>query len=118
VLIVDDDPVARAGLCELLTAQGYLAEEAEDGQHAIEQLEAGMRPGVVLIDLTLPRVSGAEVIAFMHTHPALRHVPTIVMTATPRDQVNLLTDVVFEKPLDLEKLLRTLSALADFTPSS
>ncbi len=61
LLLVDDQPLVRAGLSRLLSSLGYIVSEAADGQEALERLRAG--PGefdLVISDQTMPRLSGLE----------------------------------------------------------
>ena len=44
VLVVEDDRAARSGLTELVRAWGYMAEDAADGEEALEKVTA-FRPG-------------------------------------------------------------------------
>ena len=62
VLIVDDHPIVRQGLRQLLEVQDDLevVAEAEDGQSAIESI-ADMLPDVVLMDLAIPDLHGLDV---------------------------------------------------------
>jgi len=61
VLVVDDDPMVRSLAASVLTEAGYTVELAEDGLHAVERLqELGARVSLVLLDLTMPRLAGAE----------------------------------------------------------
>jgi DNA-binding response OmpR family regulator len=57
VLIVEDEPVIRQSLCELVSHWGYVADEAEDGELAWELLQAHSYD-LVLLDLNLPKVDG------------------------------------------------------------
>jgi DNA-binding NarL/FixJ family response regulator len=61
VLVVDDHPTFRRGLSALLaTVDGFeVVGEAADGEQAVA-LAAGLRPDVVVMDLTMPGVSGVE----------------------------------------------------------
>ena len=61
VLVADDHPVVRQGLISLLSATGDIevVATADDGAQAVE-LAAMCRPDVVLMDLSMPRVNGAE----------------------------------------------------------
>jgi two-component system cell cycle sensor histidine kinase/response regulator CckA len=61
VLVVDDEPRVRANLRSALTMQGYEVSEAENGQRALELLEE-CSPSVVLLDMTMPDLSGIDVL--------------------------------------------------------
>ena len=59
VLVVDDEPSARAGLEKLLTQEGYRVELAEDGAQALERATESA-PDVVVTDLKMPKMDGLE----------------------------------------------------------
>jgi two-component system, NarL family, invasion response regulator UvrY len=62
VLIVDDHPVVRAGLCRLLAAEPDVeVREAADGREAL-RLYREQRPTLVILDLNLPGLGGLEVL--------------------------------------------------------
>ena len=58
VLVVDDDEAIRETLREVLSDEGYLVEVAENGARALERMRAPLRPGLVLLDLMMPVMSG------------------------------------------------------------
>ena len=61
VLVADDDPTVRALAASVLEEAGYKVELAHDGIHAVERLrELGQQVSLVLLDLTMPRLAGAE----------------------------------------------------------
>jgi two-component system, NarL family, response regulator LiaR len=65
LLVVDDHPVVRKGLCALLDSESYHIEvigEASDGAMAVTQAHA-LRPDVILLDLLMPIKSGLEALA-------------------------------------------------------
>ena len=65
VLVVDDEPRARASLKEILRAAGYEATLAEGGREGIEQLS--QKPfDLVLLDLNMPDMDGHGVMAFIN----------------------------------------------------
>ena len=111
ILIVEDDPDSRASLCQYLTHAGYSVLTAGNGQQALDIIDRGIRPNLVVVDLMLPRVSGFDLITYLHTDPELRTIPTIVITALPRDEVRVIADVVIHKPLAFEPLLATVQNL-------
>jgi DNA-binding NarL/FixJ family response regulator len=80
ILIVDDHPLTRSALAALLAQQGFdVVGEASDGAEAIERARA-LRPDIVLLDLTMPGLSGLE------TLPRLRETApeceVVVLTAS------------------------------------
>ena len=74
VLIVDDHPMMRQGLAQLITNEPDLTvcAEAENARQAVEAIAAG-KPDLVLVDITLPDKSGIELIKDLQAlHPDLR----------------------------------------------
>jgi DNA-binding response OmpR family regulator len=59
----------------------------------------------------LPRVSGFDLITYLRTEPELRVIPTIVITALPKDQVRVIADVVFHKPLTFDPIIASVRSL-------
>jgi len=78
ILIVDDEPLARSRLQDLLDDIGghQVVGEAGNGQQALEQIQA-LQPEVVLLDIHMPEMSGLEVA--MHLSQ-LEHAPAIIFT--------------------------------------
>ena len=61
ILVVDDDPDIVLMLTDRLESLGYATLSAVDGQRALELLESE-EPGLVLLDLEMPRMTGLEVL--------------------------------------------------------
>ncbi|HEY6229522.1 MAG TPA: response regulator, partial [Verrucomicrobiae bacterium] len=57
VLLVDDDKSVRESLSEVLVCEGYLVEQAANGEQALHCLES-QRIDIVLLDLNMPRLNG------------------------------------------------------------
>jgi DNA-binding response OmpR family regulator len=112
ILIVEDDPDTRASLYQALTHEGYSVITADNGQQALDLLERGIRPRVILVDLMLPRVDGTDLLSVLRDDPELRFTPTIVITAMSKEQVKVIADAVFHKPLDFKPLLAAVHNLA------
>jgi CheY-like chemotaxis protein len=108
VLVVDDDRALRDGLLRLLEDEGLSGVGAEDGAEALETLEAGLRPRLVIVDLEMPRMNGWALVRRIEDLPALSGIPILVMSgiaatgfAPPRT-----TDAGFlKKPLEPAELL-------------
>jgi signal transduction histidine kinase/CheY-like chemotaxis protein len=85
VLVVDDDPRMVRILARMIRAAGCDAKviRAYNGQEALREMRR-QRPDLVLLDLVMPGMDGYAVLAHMHAHPELHHIPVAVITAQTR----------------------------------
>ena len=111
VFIVEDDPDTLAALVKLLQDKGLSVVTAANGEQAVNQLSAGLRPRLMLIDLMLPKVSGWDVLQYVRDRPELSDIPKIVLTAFPRANLRVTADVVLYKPLDYDRLINAVLGL-------
>jgi CheY-like chemotaxis protein len=79
ILLVDDDPLVQELYRRKLTAGGYAVQTATDGVQAIKQLESST-PDFIVLDLMMPKLSGAEVLKYIRSKPALAQVPVAALT--------------------------------------
>ena len=120
VLVVDDDLGIRFALRLLLEGDGYTVHEAADGQHALDQLRTSPRRLVVLLDLQLPRVSGAQVVELVAGQRVLARHAYILVTANygytkSLDFAALVTQLaipVIAKPFDVDNVLSVVETAA------
>ena len=109
---MEDDPSTRAGLLELLSNQGYRTGAARNGAEAMDLLSDGFRPAVILLDLTLPKVSGWEFLNYLRRDGELRAIPVIVVTALSQQEAHVIgADTVLQKPVNLSVLLAEVKRL-------
>jgi signal transduction histidine kinase/ActR/RegA family two-component response regulator len=80
VMIVDDDEGFRTALRGMLQGLSQRVSEASGGEEALA-LMAADRPDVVFLDLRMPDLGGAEVLARMGAEPLLRDVPVVIVTS-------------------------------------
>ena len=85
ILIVDDEADIRIILRSLLEAQGYSVSEARDGQEALDLIPK-MHFDLMILDLTMPRISGEGVLMQLGKDK-LQKIPTIILTAKLEKQV-------------------------------
>ena len=79
ILVVEDLELNRDLLAQLLEDR-YQVEFAVDGIAALERA-AALRPDLILMDLSLPRLDGWEAMRRLKADPALFHIPVIALTA-------------------------------------
>jgi len=82
VLLVDDNPAVLEMLRLQLEEGNYPVSVAHDGQEALEFLEHQI-PGLVVLDVAMPRKNGYEVLRSIRSNPATRDLPVIVLSAYP-----------------------------------
>ena len=79
ILIVDDNPTNRDLLSRQVTAQGYQAAVAANGQQAIKMIQTGLYD-LMLLDIIMPDIDGYQVLKWIRAG-AWRHIPTIMISA-------------------------------------
>ena len=111
ILLVEDDFDVREALAETLRDEGYRVECAVDGEQALDYLRTGHRPGLILLDLMMPRMSGSEFRMVQKIDPLLCHLPVVLLSADGRMEEKaraLETDGAIKKPIDIDELLATI----------
>jgi CheY-like chemotaxis protein len=119
ILVVDDNADAARLLQVLLRCEGHEARVAFDGPGAIEAARL-FRPDVVLLDLTLPGMSGVEAAAELRCRPELAACRLIAVTGHGEERLPSPSpfDHHFQKPVDHAALLGYLARIeAAVTPS-
>jgi DNA-binding response OmpR family regulator len=114
VLIVEDDDSLAGFLSEELRSQGFIVDQASDGEDALSALQTKRRFDLLIVDLNLPRLDGISVIRKIR--PEQPKLPILVLTACSRveDRVNALqsgADDCLNKPFSLIELLARVQAL-------
>jgi DNA-binding response OmpR family regulator len=81
VLLVEDDPVIRSALIEVLSAHGHVVRSASQGFEALREVTQ-WAPDVVVLDLGLPDLDGTDVLRMLR---GISQVPVVVATARDDD---------------------------------
>jgi CheY-like chemotaxis protein len=106
VLIVEDDADLREMMAQLLSLEGYKAETVPNGRAALEYLENGDVPEVILLDLMMPVMDGWEFRRRQCQDPRLAEVPVVVLSALDQARAADVGGAAFlKKPLDFDRLL-------------
>jgi PAS domain S-box-containing protein len=113
ILLVEDDPYSRKSLTKLIQHAGYCIEAVGDGPSAVEAVMR-RRPSLILLDLMLPGMDGAEVLRRLRARHDRRALPVVVLTGDllsgrSAQLAALDVDGMLAKPIDVDDLLRTIA---------
>jgi two-component system chemotaxis response regulator CheY len=87
-LVVDDSRAMRSILARLMTQLGFEVAQAGDGQEALDQLDAGLRPAVALVDWNMPVMDGLTFIKTVRTREEFRDI-SLMMVTTESEHGNI-----------------------------
>ena len=108
VLVVDDDEEVRGTLGAVLQAEGFEVIEARNGLHALQQLLRFPLPDLILLDMTMPVMTGFEFLELQEEDPRIRAIPVIAVTVHARVAELRGVQRLVRKPFDLTELLKVI----------
>lgn len=130
ILMADDDEEDR-----MLTQKAFELNRlgndlrfVEDGEDLLDYLHhrgryadpaSAPRPGLILLDLNMPRLDGREALAAIKSDPSLRRIPVVVMTTSEADQdiarsYDLGANSYVTKPVTFDSLAQVIKALDQY----
>ena len=116
ILVVEDQYDVRRLVADTLRREGYLVEEAADGAEALPSLDPGRpvhRPGLIVLDLSLPEVDGLTV---LHHVATLGPPPPVIAMSADRDLLAAAraagVQATLSKPFGMGELLDLVEQLA------
>ena len=119
VLVIEDDEYSRDALAHLLSAEGYDAESASDGETGYTRAKQ-MRPDIIVLDLSLPGIDGRQVINMVRHDNVLQSVPILIVTgqdaSVARSTLSLGADAYLTKPIEFDDLTDAISDLNKRAP--
>lgn len=130
ILLADDDADDRMLTREAL-AESRLANDlrfVEDGEELMHYLNhrgrfadpaSSPRPGLILLDLNMPRKDGREALEEIKSDPALRHIPVVVLTTSKAEEdvyrsYDLGVNSFVIKPVSFEGLVAVMRGLGRY----
>lgn len=117
ILVVEDDPTMRAIVIRVLERDGMMTLTAESGADALTRVrEADVPPAVLIIDYTLPDMTGGELLTRLETSMGGDLPPTILLTGSVEEVEHVDAerfDRVLGKPFSLGELEAHIAALVD-----
>jgi signal transduction histidine kinase/serine phosphatase RsbU (regulator of sigma subunit) len=110
ILVIDDNHTNCEVFQHILEQDGYEVTTCLRGSSALDLLNKGYRPAVILLDLMMPEMSGEEVLHFLRQDMKKASIPVILITARASDDdkifgLNLGADDYLAKPIVAEELL-------------
>jgi DNA-binding response OmpR family regulator len=113
VLVVEDDDDFRGALCELLKFEGYHPVGCRNGETAWTQLACGLRPRVIVTDLTLPGLSGRQLVGRLREQTWGERLPVLLLSGWGNsDRLGIPATAVLMKGGEPETIVRTVDRLA------
>ncbi|MDH6218941.1 response regulator [Streptomyces pseudovenezuelae] len=127
VLLVEDDPGD-----ELMTREafednkiGNTLHVVRDGEEALDFLYQrgdhtnAPRPGLILLDLNLPKYDGRQVLEEIKSDPDLAHIPVVILTTSAAEEdilrsYKLHANAYVTKPVDLDQFIAAVRQIDDF----
>jgi CheY-like chemotaxis protein len=107
ILVVDDDADIRSAIGEVLSSEGFQMAFASNGREALDVIEIGPEPDLILLDWLMPVMDGEQLLAKLDANPATAEIPLIVFTALA-SRAKARNRRVMRKPIDLEELVWTV----------
>ena len=127
VLLVEDDPGDV-----LMTREAFGHHKIRNALHVVTDGEQALqflhrtgdyadapRPGLILLDLNLPRRDGLEVLAELKSDPALKVIPVVILTTSQAEQdilrsYALHANAYVSKPVDFERFMDVIRQIDNF----
>ncbi|MGQ0503900.1 MAG: ATP-binding protein, partial [Myxococcaceae bacterium] len=81
VLVVDDESINLQVVTNMLSIEGFKVSEARSGPEALDKLEKGYRPALVLLDVMMPKMSGFDVLKELRKKFRAADLPVILLTS-------------------------------------
>jgi CheY-like chemotaxis protein len=110
VLVVDDDPIIRDMMADILDFEGYTISVARNGQEALKMLRSE-EDFLVFLDIMMPGMNGKELCDVLEADPHLRERHIIVLMSAVdnlEEAASLKIDAILQKPFVVEDVINTL----------
>ena len=116
ILVIDDEPDVISYLSAFLSDEGFSIITAQNGPDGLKSARADT-PDLITLDITMPGMSGIEVLTTLRRDQNLSDIPVIVITGVSGFQKLMDYREVrppegfLQKPIDLELLLKTIEKI-------
>lgn len=119
ILLAEDDSELRALVNEALTSAGFEVVEAANGKAALEVLLSREPISLVISDLSMPVMTGRQLVDVMQSYSRLSRIPILIVSAEPEElEVLRGAHECLQKPFDMSALLAAVRACLQAHTSS
>lgn len=115
ILVIEDDDAIQISVKELLEDAGYAVDCVYNGQQALDTLQSGSLPSLILLDLNMPLMNGYEFRRQQERDARIAQIPVVIMTAdgqiaSKRYQIGAVGFV--KKPFEMGAFLEAIKRFA------
>jgi CheY-like chemotaxis protein len=107
VMIVDDDPDILLTVKQILEADGHKVYAFEDGLDMLKELEQGVIPSLIILDIMMPVMSGWEIHRRLGENPRWKKIPVVFLTARDNETAKEMCErygvTRIKKPFDIKE---------------
>ena len=117
LLLADDDPDIREVISLVLEPYGFQTIVARDGSEGLELARREHDLDLILVDLMMPLVNGAEMVGQLRADPKLRQIPIVVLSGDNSAQETALAlgaAACLRKPVELAMLVATIEKIIGY----
>jgi CheY-like chemotaxis protein len=110
ILVVDDDPIIRDMMADIMDFEGYTISIARNGFEALHMLRSD-EEYLVFLDIMMPGMGGKELCAALEADPQLRERHIIILMSAMdnlEEAASLEVDAILQKPFVVEDVISTL----------
>ncbi|GGD94039.1 hypothetical protein GCM10011390_10960 [Aureimonas endophytica] len=113
VLVIDDDQSARDLMTRFLAREGFAVQTAADGLSGL-QFARDLRPSIILLDVTMPRMDGWAVLRSLKSDPDLQSIPVVMVTVIDEHHLGYSLGAAdyLIKPVEWDKLRGVVDRLS------
>jgi CheY-like chemotaxis protein len=106
VLVIEDTEDIREAFVDVLSFAGYEVFAAIHGRDALDRLENGLKPDLIVTDLMMPVMNGYEFLQAIRQRPDWASIPVVIVSANRNfDEKDLGVTRIVRKPVTMDTLL-------------
>ena len=87
VLVVEDEEHIQRLVKIILTKQGHDVVTSSNGEDALEKLDTGLKPHLIILDIMMPGIDGLQVLSKIKQNNNLKDIPVIMLSALAKENV-------------------------------